>query len=407
MSFLATFALALALAGGRDTPFRDLTFDQALESARKENKVVLVDFYTTWCPPCRQMDAQTWPQERIRDWVAKNAVAIRIDADREKELAKRYSVKAYPSMVFMRPDGSERDRLVGFVETGRFVSEADEIARGQGLVERARTSLVGHENDPARRESLGRALAARIRFDEALAEFTWCFDEGGKTPSYANARRTSLISEIMRLAEQYPAAAKMLEERRSIAEGAVLGVGATADDARDFAAINRARNEARRTTETFQRLEKEGRLSDEVKEALLDEVVSGWMAERQYALVVETVGDAEARVGKLVDAVEALRKEGPDARAREVNAFSTAMDKGGTFYEALLATGGTDAAGRIADRLLRMQPANTTYVALIERAVRAEAHDAARALVERAESTLTERERKLVHIAARKIPSKE
>jgi tetratricopeptide (TPR) repeat protein len=301
-------------------------------------------------------------------------------------------------MVFLKPDGTERDRLVGFIEMGRFLSEADEIVRGQGIVEVARTNLAGHEDDPALRENLGRALVARARYDEALAEFVWCFDKGAKTASYANARRTSLVSEMVRLGESFAPAARALDERRAAAEGAVLAQGATADDARDFAALNRARNEARRTTETFEHLGKDGRLSDDVKEALLDEVVAAWMAERKYALVVETVRDAEARVGKLVDGVE---------RDRGGNALGTAMKQGGTYYEALIATGNADAAGRIADRLIRMQPANTTYVALIERAVRAEAFDAARALVERARTTLTEREQKLVNIAARKIPAKE
>lgn len=406
MPNLATLGIALALLAG-ETPFQDLKLDQALATARAENKVVLIDFFTTWCPPCKQMDAQTWPQARIKEWVSKNAIAIRINAEAEREIAQRYSVKAYPSMLFVKPDGTERDRLVGFVETGRFVAEADEIVRGDGIVERARTSLVGHEDEPSLRENHGRALVARARLDEGFAEFVWCFDKGAGNASYATARRTSLIGEFVRLADSYAPAAKFLDDHRAETENALLDGHASVDIARDFAALNRARNMDGRTAEVYLTIAKAGHLSEEVKEALLADVVGCWMLRRDYPLVVEAIGDADARVAKLVDAVEALRKQGPDARTREAAALSTAMDKGGTYYEALVATGHGEPAGHIVDRLVKLQPANTTYVALIGHALRAEANDAARALADRAYATLTEREQKLVKIAARKIPEKQ
>jgi hypothetical protein len=162
---------------------------------------------------------------------------------------------------------------------------------------------------------------------------------------------------------------------------------------------------AGRTAEVYQGLANDGRLSDAVKEALLDEVVGCWMLRREYPFVVAAIGDADARIARLVEAVERARKESADGQARA--AFNAAMDKGGTYYEALVATGNDDAATRIANRLLKLQPANTTYVALIERALRAEKPEAARALAERAYATLTERELKLVRLTARKIPAKQ
>ena len=34
-----------------EAPFQDLTFDQALAAAQKDHKVVMIDFFTTWCAP--------------------------------------------------------------------------------------------------------------------------------------------------------------------------------------------------------------------------------------------------------------------------------------------------------------------------------------------------------------------
>ena len=40
-------------------PFEDLPFAAALKQAQAENKIVFIDFFTTWCGPCKKLDATT------------------------------------------------------------------------------------------------------------------------------------------------------------------------------------------------------------------------------------------------------------------------------------------------------------------------------------------------------------
>ena len=42
-------------ANAQGVEFRDLTFQQALEQAQKEGKLVFMDCYTSWCGPCKYM----------------------------------------------------------------------------------------------------------------------------------------------------------------------------------------------------------------------------------------------------------------------------------------------------------------------------------------------------------------
>lgn len=80
-------------------------FDQML----KENSLVLVDFWATWCAPCRMLAPVI--EQLAEKYDGKVAVA-KVDIDEQQELAMDFSVQSIPTVILFK-DGKPVDTLIG------------------------------------------------------------------------------------------------------------------------------------------------------------------------------------------------------------------------------------------------------------------------------------------------------
>ena len=130
-------------------PALDLTDlqGQRWTSASLRGRTVVLNFWATWCPPCREEmpSLQTLhelgggdpvviginvrePASRVRRYLDAAGVQFPVVLDPQGELAKRFDVKTYPTTLLMAPDGQIRWRVVGEVdwagpEAWRWVTE--------------------------------------------------------------------------------------------------------------------------------------------------------------------------------------------------------------------------------------------------------------------------------------------
>jgi len=79
-------------------------FDNAIANGK-----VLVDFYTDWCGHCRIVQPVL---EELEAKFANLVTVVKVDADDEKEIADRYGIKNYPTIVLFE-DGKETARKIG------------------------------------------------------------------------------------------------------------------------------------------------------------------------------------------------------------------------------------------------------------------------------------------------------
>ena len=88
--------------------FQKLDWEENLKTAKAQNKLVYVDFYTTWCGPCKFMSKTYFPTKEAGDLYNKNFLCLKVDAEKEGvELAKKYKIAGYPTNIFVNPTTEE------------------------------------------------------------------------------------------------------------------------------------------------------------------------------------------------------------------------------------------------------------------------------------------------------------
>ena len=101
-----------------DTRLAFLSHDDlylALEKAKSEKKAIFLDFYTAWCMPCRMMDESVFSDWDVAEYMAENVVSLKINAEKGRgvDLKNKFGIGAYPTFVFLGPDGTELSRKEG------------------------------------------------------------------------------------------------------------------------------------------------------------------------------------------------------------------------------------------------------------------------------------------------------
>lgn len=89
---------------------QDDTIAASVPSGESKGKIVVLDFFATWCGPCKKMAPD---MEKMEKKYAGKIEFRKIDVDQEPELAQQYNITGVPTIVVLSPDGNILDSMVG------------------------------------------------------------------------------------------------------------------------------------------------------------------------------------------------------------------------------------------------------------------------------------------------------
>lgn len=129
----------LSLGYTQGINFQKLTYEEAMDIARKERKNIFVDIYTTWCGPCKQMAAQVFSDKEVGDFMNNRFVSMKLDAENEAShgLFKKYKAQGYPTFFWLTADGELMDVQVGFKPKLEFIQLSEKAIASNLGVKRA------------------------------------------------------------------------------------------------------------------------------------------------------------------------------------------------------------------------------------------------------------------------------
>ena len=105
-------------------------YTAALAQAAKENKMVLLDFTgSDWCGWCIKLQKETFSKPEFKKFAEQSLVLVELDFPRGKtqsdelkkqneELAEKFGVQGFPTLVLLDPQGKEAARNVGYLQGG-------------------------------------------------------------------------------------------------------------------------------------------------------------------------------------------------------------------------------------------------------------------------------------------------
>ena len=395
---------ATPVSGG---PFLEISFEEALKRAKQEEKFVFIDFYATWCAPCLRLDRLTWSNPKVAAWLSEETVPLKIDAEIETALARRYEVGAYPTLLFIKPDGEIQGWMVGFKDPSDFLKEGRDIVAGVRKSDRLRRLHEKDPEDPNLRLKLGRQLEMERSYEEATGHYLWCWDHGVQDPArgFEELRRTILLSDIGRLARLYPPMLKALNERRDRLLLEVSGPRPTRAGARDLAALYETLGQRAETLALYDRLrarpapeagaEAEGAVpAADPCRVLFPEVVDLLLAAGRYADAVAGYGEPLAWLdGRWQEYEHARASQQGGSELLDQQAMDLlrrqALEDGAQLYEALAGTReNDDQAAAAASRLASFSEGPRPWIELMAAARRADRKDLQQALRDEALRTL-------------------
>lgn len=103
--------------------FFDGTWEEALELAKKDHKIIFVDAYASWCGPCKRMAKNVFSDEEVGKFYNRHFINVKMDMEKGKgpEFAQKYGVSSYPTLFYIDENAEVVNQVKGARNVDQFM----------------------------------------------------------------------------------------------------------------------------------------------------------------------------------------------------------------------------------------------------------------------------------------------
>ena len=100
----------------------ETVLEKSLSRAKVENKAIFLNFFNSQSVDCQKMDAVTYQNEAVIEFINQNVIPLRIASD-QQATAEKFNIHLTPALLILDPNGKEHHpRTIGFLEAEELIA---------------------------------------------------------------------------------------------------------------------------------------------------------------------------------------------------------------------------------------------------------------------------------------------
>ena len=103
------------------------TYEDGMTQARQSGKSIVFYFYADWCTYCVRMQKETFSHDSVIDFMNNKVIAVKVDVDQNKDIARTYRVRGLPATVLLMRNGEQIGPMPGFISAKNYLAMLNKI----------------------------------------------------------------------------------------------------------------------------------------------------------------------------------------------------------------------------------------------------------------------------------------
>lgn len=130
--------------------FETETFQNILDKAKKENKLVFLDAFASWCGPCKMLEKNVFTKQEVGTYYNSHFINARFDMEKGegRDIARKYSITSYPSLLFLNGNGEVVYKGKGYMDVADFLGMGKDVLDPENSLEKRIEKFHAGESQP-------------------------------------------------------------------------------------------------------------------------------------------------------------------------------------------------------------------------------------------------------------------